>query len=145
MLLPLISESFCLKEYRKMMQLTKRTLKYCGLMGLLCMSVFVFFGRFLGEFLFHSLMAGECIRTLGFICPFLYLDTTLSAILQGLGKSANIFLINVCSLGLRLAFVFNFVPIYGIKGYLWGMLAGQLLLSVLYLRCLMASFRTCKT
>ena len=145
MLLPLISESFCLKEYRKMILLTRRTLKYCGLMGLLCMSVFVFLGRFLGKFLFHSLMAGECIRTLGFICPFLYLDTTLSAILQGLGKSSKIFLINICSLGIRLAFVFYFVPLYGIKGYLWGMLAGQLLLSALYLHCLIISFRACRT
>ena len=39
----------------------------------------------MGTELFHSELAGHFIVTLGFICPFLYLDTTLSSILQGLG------------------------------------------------------------
>lgn len=143
MLLPMISESYCQKHYRTMITLTWRSLKYCALMGTLCLITFVFFGRFLGNFLFHSILAGECIRTLGFICPFLYLDTALSSVLQGLGKASKIFLINILSLGTRLIFVFYFVPIYGIKGYLWGMLAGQLLLSALYLHCLISTFQAC--
>ena len=74
--------------------------------------------------------------TLGFICPFLYLDTTLSSILQGLGMAGHIFVMNVLSLLIRLGFVFLAVPAYGITGYLWGILASQLTQSVLYLLCL---------
>lgn len=44
----------------------------------------------MGTELFHSELAGHFIVTLGFICPFLYLDTTLSSILQGLGGGADL-------------------------------------------------------
>ena len=80
--------------------------------------------------------AGYFITTLGFICPFLYLDTTLSSILQGLGKAGQIFFMNVVCLLIRLAFVFLAIPRFGIRGYLWGLLASQLTLGVLYLVCL---------
>lgn len=141
MLLPMISEKHSIKKYDAVRNLTFQTLKYSLLMGFACMVVFTALGPWLGSFLFDSPLAGRCIRTLGFICPFLYLDTTLSSILQGLGKAGAIFFINISSLLVRLAFVYFAIPIYGIKGYLWGMLAGQLLLSALCLLCLYRYFQ----
>lgn len=136
MLLPMISENHCLQKMDVVRDLTFRTLKYCLMMGLACLSVFVLLGPWLGNAMFHSALAGRCIRTLGWICPFLYLDTTLSSILQGLGKAGTIFAINVLSLMTRLAFVYLAIPYFGLRGYLWGMLAGQLLLTALYGACL---------
>lgn len=136
MLLPMISENYALGDMSAVKKLTVRTVKYCGLMGFLCMIVFVFFGRLMGTALFDSPLAGYFITTLGFICPFLYLDTTLSSILQGLGRAGEIFAMNVICLVLRLLFVFLAIPRFGITGYLWGLLASQLTLGVLYLGCL---------
>ena len=141
MLLPMISENCCLQKYHTVKRLTFRTLKYCLLMGFGCLLVFTLGGPFLGKILFHSTLAGRCIRTLGFICPFLYLDTTLSGILQGIGKSGVLFLVNIFCLLTRLAFVYLAVPFFGLQGYLWGMLTGQLLLTALYLLCLHRFFK----
>lgn len=136
MLLPMISESFALGDMAAVKRAAVRTVKYCGLMGFLCMIFFVLSGRFLGTALFDSPLAGYFIATLGFICPFLYLDTTLSSILQGLGLAGHIFVMNVVCLLLRLLFVFLAIPHFGITGYLWGLLASQLTLGLLYLGCL---------
>lgn len=136
LLLPIISENYALGNIDTVRKTTLRTVKYCGLMGICCMGVFVLLGKWAGTALFGSPLAGYFIRTLGFICPFLYLDTTLSSILQGLGLAGHIFVINVVCLLLRLGFVFLAVPRYGITGYLWGLLASQLTLGVLYLGCL---------
>lgn len=136
LLLPLISESYALGNYDAVRRATLKTVRYCGLMGVCCMAGFVSLGRWAGTTLFHSPLSGYFITTLGFICPFLYLDTTLSSILQGLGKAGHIFFMNVACLLLRLAFVFLAVPRFGIAGYLWGLLASQLTLGVLYLTCL---------
>ena len=106
-------------------------------MGLTCMCGFVLLGEWAGRTLFDSPLAGHFIRTLGFVCPFMYLDTTLSSILQGLGMAGQIFVMNVACMCLRLAFVFLLIPKIGITGYLWGVLASQLLLSILYLCCLL--------
>lgn len=136
LLLPLISENYALGNYDAVRQATVKTVKYCGAMGICCMAGFVFLGNWAGTALFNSPLAGYFITTLGFICPFLYLDTTLSSILQGLGKAGHIFVMNVVCLLIRLAFVFLAVPRFGITGYLWGLLASQLTLGVLYLICL---------
>ncbi|MCM1187687.1 MAG: polysaccharide biosynthesis protein [bacterium] len=136
LLLPVISENYALGNYKAVRQATVKTVKYCGLLGIGCMTGFVAFGNWAGTALFHSPLAGYFITTLGFICPFLYLDTTLSSILQGLGRAGRIFAMNVVCLLIRLGFVFLAVPRFGIAGYLWGLLASQLTLGVLYLICL---------
>lgn len=136
LLLPMISESYALGDIKAVKSATFRTVKYCFLLGLGCMLLFGLSGRLAGNALFHSALAGHFITTLSFICPFIYLDTTLSSILQGLGMAGHIFAVNIICLLLRLGFVFYCVPHFGISGYLWGMLASQILLSVLYLICL---------
>lgn len=135
LLLPIISEAYALGDMEAVRKATVRTIKYCTLLGFLCMGCFLLLGRFAGNYLFNSALAGHFIVTLSFICPFIYLDTTLSSILQGLGMAGRIFLMNVFCLIIRLGFVFLAVPRYGITGYLWGMLASQMVLCVLYLGC----------
>lgn len=136
MLLPIISENYALGRMEAVKSAAVRTVKYCGLMGVCCMAGFVLLGRWAGGTLFHSPLAGYFIATLGFIAPFLYLDTTLSSILQGLGLAGHIFVMNVVCLLIRLGFVFLAVPRFGITGYLWGLLVSQLTLGLLYLGCL---------
>lgn len=136
LLLPIISENYALGNMDAVKKATVRTVRYCGLLGFGCLGVFVLFGRWAGTNLFDSPLAGYFITTLGFICPFLYLDTTLSSILQGLGLAGHTFVMNVICLLIRLGFVFFAVPRFGMTGYLWGLLASQLTLGTLYLTCL---------
>ncbi|WP_300769710.1 polysaccharide biosynthesis protein [uncultured Acetatifactor sp.] len=136
LLLPIISENYALGNMDAVRSATVRTVKYCGLMGFACLGVFVLSGRWIGTSVFDSPLAGYFITTLGFICPFLYLDTTLSSILQGLGLAGHTFVMNVICLLIRLAFVFLAVPRVGVRGFLWGLLVSQLALGVLYLGCL---------
>lgn len=136
LLLPIISEKYALGDMEGVKKATLRTVKYCGLMGIACLAVFVTFGNWMGTTLFDSPLAGHFITTLGFLCPFLYLDTTLSSILQGLGMAGKIFIMNIICLLVRLAFVFWVVPDFGITGYLWGLLASQITMGILYLGCL---------
>ncbi len=133
LLLPLISERVSLGDTAGVKKLTAKTIQYCSLLGFSCMAVFLLFGNLLGKILFHSELAGFFITTLSFICPFLYLNNTLSAILQGMGKVLTLFAINVSGLLIRLFFIYAFIPTHGIQGYLWGLLASQLFLSTAYL------------
>lgn len=136
MLLPMISESYARGDDEGIRRAILRTVKYCFFLGFICMGFFLLTGKILGEGLYKSPLAGHFIRTLSLICPFLYLDTTLSSILQGLGMAGRLFLINVTSLLVRLLFILLAVPHMGIQGYLYGLLASQILQCVLYLACL---------
>lgn len=136
LLLPMVSENKALKNVNALRDTISKTLKYCFYMGAFFLLFFMFFGRLLGDVVFDDPLAGHFITTLSFICPFMYLDTTLSSILQGLGMTNGLFVINVSSMLLRLGFLFVFVPQVGITGYLWGLLAGQIWTCALYLICL---------
>ena len=143
MLLPMISESYAKGDEEGIRRAILRTVKYCFILGFSCMGFFLLTGKLLGEGLYRSPLAGHFIRTLSLICPFLYLDTTLSSILQGLGMAGRLFLINVISLLVRLLFILLTVPRLGIQGYLYGLLVSQILQCALYLGCLWLRSRYC--
>ena len=94
---------------------------------------FLLFGRFIGSTLFHSTLAGSLILTLAWICPFLYTNSTLVSILNGLGHTASSFFVNTVGLLLGIASVFFLIPLAGIRGYLWGLLGSQLTITLLCL------------
>lgn len=96
-------------------------------------------GNFIGQTVFQNTLAGTFIVTLSWICPFSNLASTLSSILNGLGKASYAFALNLSGSLIRILFVLLLVPIYGIRSYLYGMLFSQLfiaglsLLVILYL------------
>ncbi len=126
LLLPIISEAEMSGNYLKIKKAVDKSILYCSVFGAFCTVSFLFFGRPLGNLLFNSAAAGSFILTLSFICPFLYISSTMSSILHGLGKAGITFLCNVLGLVVRLFFVFFFIPRFGIKGYMWGLLVSQL-------------------
>lgn len=126
LLLPIVSEAQESGNHGKVSQATHTSIVFSSLFGGLCTVLFLVFGRYAGNLLFQSRLAGHFIMTLSFICPFLYLSATMSSILHGLGKTAVTFALNVAALGIRLLFVFFLVPRFGIEGYLWGLLVSHL-------------------
>lgn len=112
------------------------SLRYSLSMGILCIGIFLLFGQALGQTVFHSMQAGRFIRVLAWLCPFLYLATTLGSILNGLGRTHTTFLQNAAAMALRLGFVLFGVPRFGIRACLTGMLAGELFLAALHLNSL---------
>ena len=131
LLLPIVSEADASGNTGAVKRAIVTSIRYCLLLGFGCTALFLLLGRPAGRLLFHSELAGSFILTLSFICPFMYIASTLGSILNGLGKTAQTFLYSVVSLLLRLLFVFITIPHYGIKGYLWGMLASQMLQTLL--------------
>ncbi|MDO4261695.1 MAG: oligosaccharide flippase family protein [Eubacteriales bacterium] len=131
MLLPVISEEQARGNEKKISLAVEGTLLFGLSMGILCMGLFLYFGRELGEAVFHEPLAGEFLRTLAWICPFLYLTGNLNSILHGLGKTSATFFNQLAAVLVRILFLVLFVPFFGIQGVLWSILASQLLLCVL--------------
>ena len=98
---------------------------------------FLLFGKTMGILLFKSLTAGIYIRTMAFICPFLYMNTTLTSILHGLGRSGICLINNAIGISIRIAFVLNAIPLLGIRGYLYGILLSESVLSILHVTALL--------
>lgn len=136
MLLPSIAEAQAGNHARQIRITVERTIIYCLILGLFSTGFFLLLGPTIGIVLFKTKAVGSFLITLSWICPFLYLSTTLSSIVHGLGKTTYAFFYNCVSILIRIIFVLFGIPYFGIKGYLWGLLVSQLLLSLLLI-CLL--------
>lgn len=130
MLLPVIAEAQEKKEQRYIRSAVKKTCFYSLILGFSCTLCFLLLGNWMGKVLFANQLAGTFIVILGWMCPFLYLSTTLSSILNGLGKTTTTFTLNIIGLSIRIAFVVWGIPAFGIKAYLWGTLASQIVMAL---------------
>lgn len=125
MLLPTVAEIQVTGDVPAMKRVIKKVFFCCFSLGLLFCLALVVTGNFIGRLLFHSAAAGHFIITLAWMCPFLYTNGCLLGILNGLGKTNISFAVNVTGLLLRIGSVFLLIPLFGIQGYLWGLLASQ--------------------
>lgn len=130
MLLPAITEAQTQKNVQRIKKMIRSSLCGCIFLGTGCLAGFFLLGPVLGRLLFHSSLAGEFIRTLSWMCPFLYANSALISIIHGLGKTGISFLLNTLSLFIRIIGVLYFTAYWGILGYLHCLLASQIFLFV---------------
>lgn len=133
LLMPSVAELQALGYRKRIRYVTGLVCRYCLLLGVCCTVLFFFFGEAFGNLLFKSSMAGVFIRTMAFICPFLYLNTSLSSVLNGLGRPGLSLIHSVVSICVRIFFVVFAIPRMGIRGYLYGILLSELILTLLHL------------
>lgn len=136
MLLSSVSESQAAGNQNQIARTIRKTISFCLPLGIACTCFFLLTGKYLGRFFFKSEMAGDFIITLAWICPFLYLNSTLHSILNGLGRTAAGFVNNLIGIMIRIFFILACVPRVGIQGYLWGILANQLFVAFLNVNAL---------
>ena len=130
-LLPAVSAASTSGNRRSVFLLLRKAIVSCFSLGLACCLFFLLFGKMIGRFLFHSADAGRFIITLAWICPFLYVNSSLLNAVNGYGRTGTSFLISMSGLLIRIAGVFLAVPKFGIQGYLWALLGAQLCTTVL--------------
>ena len=136
MLTPAVTTAVSTGTRADIKRLTARAAGSCFILGLFCCLCFLLTGNLLGDLVFHSSSAGKFILTLAWICPFLYTNTALISTINGLGKTTATFLINTSCLTVRILSVYFIIPLLGIQGYLLGLLASQIMESILALAVL---------
>ena len=128
LLLPAISEQDAAHNQKRIASTTERSVSITLLLGIFCNFLFLFFGTALGNVVFHNSDAGSYIKILSCLCPFLYLTTTLSSILNGLGKTMTTFATSLIGSVIRIALLFVLVPRYSMTGCFIALLLSQLIL-----------------
>ena len=125
LLLPAVSKANKEENTGYLNKLIRLSLIFSGGLGFSCTIFFLFSGNFLGNFVFHEALAGAYIRILAWLCPFMYLSSTLGSILNGLGRVYNTFAISVISLGIKIGCLMLFVPTHGMSAYFLTLLVSQ--------------------
>ncbi len=136
MLLPAISGASARGNTALVNKAVHQTVQLCTILGFLCTFAFLCTGEWIGVHLFHNTLAGIYLKTLCWICPFVFLGSTLGSILHGLGRAAATLLINLGSSVIRIALIWLAIPAIGLKAYLWGMLISQIFATAVSWLCI---------
>ncbi|MDF2941674.1 MAG: hypothetical protein K0S01_532 [Herbinix sp.] len=131
LLLPTVSEAQAVNNNKLIGKTTAITIKYSLIIGIISAGVFIIFGRDLGNTIFHNEQAGAYLVVLAWLCPFIYLTTTLSSIINGLGKAHVTFINSVVGTLSKILLIVVLIPTRGISGYLIALLIGQLIITCL--------------
>ena len=131
LLLPTISEAQAVNNEKLIGKTTSISIKYSLIIGIISTGIFIIFGRELGKAVFHNTEAGDYLIILAWICPFIYLTTTLGSIINGLGKAHITFINSVVGSLSRILMIVILIPKLGMQGYLAALLVGQLFVTSL--------------
>lgn len=98
--------------------IASKTLKISILISIVIAGIFFSFAYELGELIYHNLEIGYIIKVLAPIVPFMYLETVVMGILQGLNQQIHSLKYNIFDSVIRISLIFAFVPVKGLKGFL---------------------------
>lgn len=143
MLLPTVSEAQSENNNRLISEAITTSIYASTVMGIFCIGGFILYGAPFGALIFHNELVADFLRVLAWLSPFLYVNTTLAGILNGLGKTGITFMCNVGGILIRIAFIIFLIPSRGIMGYMLGLLISQFFVTSAYILILshMYSFR----
>ncbi len=125
LLLPVISRASKEENQDYLHKVIRLSLGFSSALGFACTAFFLLTGNVLGNAVFHEPQAGAYIRILAWLCPFMYISSTLGSILNGLGKVYQTFSISVLSLVIKIGCLMLLVPTYGMPAYFFTLLISQ--------------------
>lgn len=131
LILPTISEAQAVKNTFLIGKTTAVSIKYSLIIGIMSTGIFLVFGQDLGLAVFNNQEAGQYLITLAWLCPFIYLATILSSIINGLGKAHITFINSVIGSVCKIILLVILIPRLGIQGYLISLLICQLIITAL--------------
>lgn len=130
-LVPAISEAMLLKSYKTVNYRMSMSIQLSVILGFIFTSIFMVFPNEIGDMLYRREHIGDILYLLSFTSVFIYLQQTLLGIMNGLGKQGISLRNSMIGYVIRIAFVVYFIPVYGIKGYIIGMIVSSAIVCAL--------------
>lgn len=127
LLIPEFSRYYVKEDYSKIKLYTDKLLIGSFLFACMLTVFFFIFGDNIGKFIYHNSEVGWYIKIFSLLIPFMYVDIIIDNILKGLDAQTNVMIINIIDLVVSTAFIFFFVPIMGISGYIISIFISEIL------------------
>lgn len=137
LLIPEFSRYYVKKDYAKIKKYSDKLIINSFLFACVLTTIFIIFGDNLGNAIYHDASIGIYIKLFAPLIPFMYVDIVVDNILKGLDAQVNVLFINIADLLVSISFIFFFVPVFGIKGFIASVFASEILNFVLSLKKLL--------
>lgn len=126
LLMPEITRAHTRGDGKETRRLILTMLKLTGAFSLAAGACFVAFGPQLAQIVYRDAEVGRYVQVLGFVAPFMYLESMVDGVLKGLGEQLATFRYSLADSVLRIAAIALLLPRYGIMAFLGIMIASNL-------------------
>ena len=127
LLMPEITRAHTRGDLPAMRRLIFTMLRLTGAFSLAAGAGFVVFGAPLAQLVYRDADVGRMVQVLGFVAPFMYLESMVDGVLKGLGEQLATFRYSLLDSAFRIAAICLIVPRYGMAGFLGVMVGSNLL------------------
>ncbi|WP_304507272.1 putative polysaccharide biosynthesis protein [Anaerotignum sp.] len=117
-LVPEISEACAVQQNHRISQTVSVTFLFTFIIGIGAAALFAVFPREICYIVYNRQGLGELLFPLAFLCPFIYAQTTLHGLLNGMGEQFFLFRNNLVTSVITIAGIWFFMPLYGIPAFL---------------------------
>ena len=141
LLMPEITRAHTKGDTAAMRRLIFTMLRLTGAFSLAAGAGFVVFGAPLAQFVYHDAEVGRYVQILGFVAPFMYLESMVDGVLKGLGEQLATFRYSLLDSILRITAIWFVVPKYGMMGFLGVMVVSNLMTFCLNMKRMMEQIK----
>ena len=144
LLMPEITRAHTKGDTAAMRRLIFTMLRMTGAFSLTAGVGFVLLGAPLAGFIYRDAKVGRYVQLLGFVAPFMYLESMVDGVLKGLGEQLATFRYSLFDSVFRIAAIWLVVPQYGMMGFLGVMAVSNLMTCGLNMRRMMVQIKNNK-
>ena len=119
-LVPAISESISLKKNRAVNYQISKSIQVTFVLGVIFNALYICYSDEIGALIYRREKIGDLLFLMSFSCVFVYLQQTLTGVLNGLGRQGILLRNTIIGSILRIAAVCFLIPAFGIKSYMLG-------------------------
>ena len=141
LLMPEITRAHTKGDTAAMRRLIFTMLRMTGAFSLAAGAGFVLLGAPLAGFIYQDAKVGRYVQLLGFVAPFMYLESMVDGVLKGLGEQLATFRYSLFDSVFRIAAIWLVVPQYGMMGFLGVMAVSNLMTCGLNMRRMMKQIK----
>lgn len=127
LLIPEFSTYVAQKNYTAINYISNKIFKITCAFSICICSIFLFFSNDLGLVIYNNLETGYYFKILAPLIFFMYMDNIIDCILKGLNKQFGVMCCNILDLSVTTCFIYFFLPILGINGYIISIFISELL------------------
>lgn len=142
LLLPEMSKANELNQKDKIQKLTSKTLQFTLISSILIGGLFFTFAYEISEVVYKNTEVGHVIKMLAPIVPFMYIESMITGMLQGLNQQMSSLRYLITDSIVRISLVLFLVPQKGLDGFLYIMIISNMCTSCMNLKRLLTVSET---
>lgn len=127
LLIPEFSTYVAQKNYKSINYISNKIFKFTCAFSVCICSIFIIFANELGLAIYNNIEVGFYFKVIAPLIFFMYMDNIIDSILKGMNKQFSVMCCNILDLSITTCFIYFFLPIYGIKGYIISIFISELL------------------